>query len=98
MAKTERWDPVQYNKFAAERERPFWDLTALLEPVEAPPLGDLGCGDGRLTAKLSREIGASSVLGIDSSEAMITAAPADAAENVRFPLGHNAPLEQHAPS
>ena len=30
----DRWDPVQYNRFAAEREQPFWDLAALVEPVE----------------------------------------------------------------
>ena len=46
----DRWDPVQYNRFAAEREQPFWDLAALVEPVERPVVVDLGCGDGRLTA------------------------------------------------
>ena len=27
------WDPEQYNRFAGEREQPFWDLRALLAPV-----------------------------------------------------------------
>lgn len=94
MATSERWDPGQYNKFAAERERPFWDLTALLEPADAPRLVDLGCGDGRLTAELGRRMGASSTLGIDSSAAMLAAASTRSAEGIRFELGDIGPWEQ----
>ncbi len=70
------WDPQQYNRFAAEREQPFWDLAALLEPADAPSLVDLGCGDGRLTAALHERLGARQTVGIDSSSAMLAQAQA----------------------
>lgn len=55
---------------------------------------DLGCGDGRLTAALRGVVGASSVLGIDSSAAMISAAADHAADGIRFELGDIADWEQ----
>ena len=44
--------PARDERFASDRERPFWDLAALLRPGDAPRLADLGCGTGRLTAEL----------------------------------------------
>ncbi len=84
MTASDRWDPAQYNRFADEREQPFWDLAGLLEPVDAPVLVDLGCGDGRLTAALHRTLHASSTLGLDSSPAMIEAAAGHADAGVTF--------------
>lgn len=94
MATTDRWDPNQYNKFAAERDQPFWDLAHLLEPVESPRVADLGCGDGRLTAALGTATGAISATGIDSSEAMMTAAAERGGGAIRFELGDIGPWEQ----
>jgi trans-aconitate 2-methyltransferase len=94
MASTDRWDPAQYNKFAAEREQPFWDLARLLEPAELPRLVDLGCGDGRLTAELGAVVGASSTIGIDSSDAMIAAATAHATDAISFETGDIGRWEQ----
>ena len=65
------WSPAQYNRFAAERERPFWDLVAHLDASGAPRVVDLGCGDGRLTQALGRRLGASSIHGIDASPSML---------------------------
>jgi trans-aconitate 2-methyltransferase len=70
------WDPDQYNRFAQQREQPFWDLAHLIREVPDPRVVDLGCGDGRLTALLSAQLNASSITGIDSSLAMISAASA----------------------
>ncbi len=81
------WDPEQYNRFAEERERPFWDLATLIRPASAPRLADLGCGDGRLTAALHDHLGASATVGVDRSEAMIGAAAAHASDSVTFELG-----------
>lgn len=78
------WDPSQYNKFASEREQPFWDLASMLVPVENPKLVDLGCGDGRLTAALQDRTGASTVLGIDFSPDMLDAASAISKPNLKF--------------
>jgi trans-aconitate methyltransferase len=70
------WDPAQYHRFDAERDRPFFDLLELVQPVDAPALVDLGCGDGRLTVIAHERLGAVSSLGIDSSPAMLDKAPA----------------------
>lgn len=81
------WDPDQYAQFSSEREQPFWDLCQLLQPVDAPRLVDLGCGDGRLTALLHRRIGASSTLGVDSSDRMLAQAAEYETQAVSFRLG-----------
>ncbi len=81
------WDPRQYNAFAAEREQPYWDLAGLVEPVGAPVVVDLGCGDGRLTRALGEELGSPDIVGIDSSAAMLEGAAAYASDAVRFSLG-----------
>ncbi|MGB7053676.1 MAG: hypothetical protein WBG41_19095, partial [Acidimicrobiales bacterium] len=67
MTTAPQWDPAQYNRFSSQREQPFWDLAALLEPVPAPTLVDLGSGDGRLTAALHRQLGARRSVGVDSA-------------------------------
>jgi trans-aconitate 2-methyltransferase len=81
------WDPDQYNRFAAEREQPFFDLAALVEGEAPAELADLGCGDGRLTATLQRSLGAVSTLGVDRSPAMIERARAHERAGLRFELG-----------
>jgi trans-aconitate 2-methyltransferase len=81
------WDPEKYNQFSAEREQPFWDLTRMIELDESPTVVDLGCGDGRLTAALSDALDADSILGVDSSPAMIAAAEDHATEQIQFELG-----------
>jgi trans-aconitate 2-methyltransferase len=70
------WDPGQYRRFEEERDQPFHDLLAMVELVPQGRVVDLGCGDGRLTALAHRSLGATSTLGIDSSPAMLAAAPA----------------------
>jgi trans-aconitate 2-methyltransferase len=80
------WDPEQYNRFAAEREEPFWDLVRLLVPVESPAVADLGCGDGRLTSMLHVRLGAADTVGVDASPAMIDAAAGRASTQVTFEL------------
>jgi trans-aconitate 2-methyltransferase len=69
-----RWDPAQYDRYAAERGRPFVDLIARID-VESPSyVVDLGCGPGSLTATLADRWPAARVVGIDSSADMIAAA------------------------
>ena len=86
-ASTGGWAPALYNRFAAEREQPFWDLVGLIAPVGQPRVVDLGCGDGRLTSALHEHLGASSTLGIDSSPAMLEAAGAHAGDAIDFVAG-----------
>jgi len=87
MASAPQWDPAQYNRFADQREQPFWDLVALLEPVPRPQVVDLGCGDGRLTASLHGRLDARRTLGIDSSPEMLDAAGGRASAGLTFEAG-----------
>ncbi len=87
MAERDAWDPAQYNRFAGEREQPFWDLAHLLVPVDVPHVADLGCGDGRLTAALHAFLGAADTCGVDRSPAMISESGAHSSDHVRFELG-----------
>ena len=89
----EAWDPNQYNRFAGEREKPFWDLVGLLEPVDSPSVVDLGCGDGRLTAILHERLGAGRTLGVDSSPTMLAGAAERAGEGLSFLEGDFAAFE-----
>ncbi len=86
MTTLDGWDPEQYNRFAAEREEPFWDLVRLLAPVTSARLADLGCGDGRLTSMLHTSLGAAETVGVDASPAMIASAAAHSSEHVSFEL------------
>jgi len=81
------WNPEQYNRYASERELPFWDLVGLLRPVSSCRVADLGCGDGRLSAELGFRVGAHSVLGVDASTAMLKAATHWTDERVHFERG-----------
>jgi trans-aconitate 2-methyltransferase len=81
------WSPDTYNRFAAEREQPFWDLAGLLEPAAGGSVVDLGCGDGRLTALLHRRLEANRTTGIDSSPEMLADTSAHASAEVAFEPG-----------
>ncbi len=76
-----RWDDVQYLKFADERTRPAAELlarTALtLESESLQHIVDLGCGPGNSTALLQTRWPHADIVGVDSSEAMLHRAQAD---------------------
>lgn len=66
------WDPRQYERFAAERDRPARDLlTRLPADLEPAEIWDLGCGPGRQAAGLKRHYPRARVQGLDSSAEMI---------------------------
>jgi trans-aconitate 2-methyltransferase len=69
-----RWDPAQYDRYAAERGRPFADLTLRIDVAAPSYVVDLGCGPGSLTATLADRWPAARVVGIDSSPDMVAAA------------------------
>jgi trans-aconitate 2-methyltransferase len=84
VPEADTWDPDQYKRFQVERDQPFLDLLDLVEPVDAPTVADLGCGDGRLTATAHRRHAATTTLGIDSSASMLAEAPR--VDGLRFDL------------
>ncbi len=81
------WNPDRYGKFRAERAAPFHDLLALLEPVPAPRVVDLGCGTGDLTRLAHERLGARETLGVDSSPAMLERAAPHADGRLSFAQG-----------
>jgi trans-aconitate 2-methyltransferase len=84
---TDSWDPAQYERFSDERSAPFFDLLALVEPCPGGSVVDLGCGTGELTRVLHERTGASTTLGIDSSEAMLAQSEEHAGAGLSFELG-----------
>lgn len=69
------WDPAQYSRFDAERDRAALDLLLRLPADLAPrEVWDLGCGPGHHAALLKRRHPAAAVHGLDSSAAMLAQA------------------------
>ncbi len=81
------WDPAQYDRYAAERAQPFWDLVALVQPSGFRRGVDLGCGSGDLTAAATDRLGVASMLGVDSSPAMLDRAARHARPGLTFVSG-----------
>ncbi|GGO18459.1 trans-aconitate 2-methyltransferase [Microbispora bryophytorum] len=69
------WDPEVYERYAAERGRPFHELVARVGARSPEYVVDLGCGTGELTATLCDRWPGARVHGVDSSPAMIAKAP-----------------------
>jgi trans-aconitate 2-methyltransferase len=68
------WDPDQYLRFESERALPFHHLVAALTSLYPLRVVDLGCGSGGLTSTLLARWPAATILGIDSSEEMVSRA------------------------
>src|SRR5665213_844537 len=81
------WDPTQYIRYADERGRPFFDLTARIQHDSPRRVVDLGCGTGTLTAALAQRWPNADVDGIDSSPEMIEQARALTADRLTFGVG-----------
>jgi trans-aconitate 2-methyltransferase len=83
------WDPEQYNRFADERARPFFDLIARIPAAGAVRrVADLGCGPGTLTQALRERWPEATVTGVDNSPEMLRAsATLPAAHGLAFVAG-----------
>jgi trans-aconitate 2-methyltransferase len=73
------WSPEQYDRFKAERSRPFYDLLALVQRRSGMRIVDLGCGTGELTRDMHRALAAAETVGVDSSETMLAKSFSNAA-------------------
>ena len=82
------WNPDQYAKFQKEREQPFADLLALIQPAAGLRIVDLGCGTGSLTRRWHAVLDARETLGLDRSGRMLEIARREpAAAGLRFEVG-----------
>lgn len=72
---TTSWDPAQYERYKAYRDRPALDLMIQI-PVDLAPreIWDLGCGTGEHAALLKRRHPDAVVHGLDSSLDMLARA------------------------
>ena len=71
------WDPDQYARYRAYRERPANDLLAQIpDDLEAREIWDLGCGPGEQAVALQRRFPNARVHGLDSSASMLKKARA----------------------
>lgn len=75
------WDPNQYLKFAAPRERPALDLLARVPIGNPGRVYDLGCGTGNTTRLLQQRWPRARITGVDSSAEMLAAARDASAES-----------------
>lgn len=81
------WNPDQYHQFKDARSAPARDLQALIPERPYAQVVDLGCGTGEQTAQLAQRFPQATVLGLDSSAAMLAKAGAQQLPNLRFEQG-----------
>ena len=65
------WEPDRYLAYADERSRPFFDLLSRVRADAPRTVVDLGCGPGHLAVALAERWPSATVVGLDSSAAMI---------------------------
>ncbi len=66
------WNPALYLKFEGERARAARDLLAQVSPGHLALGYDLGCGPGNSTELLRGRFPSAELIGLDTSEAMLT--------------------------
>lgn len=92
------WDPDQYARFEAWRDRAALDLLLRLpDDLEPREIWDLGCGAGQHAALLKRRHPEAAVHGVDSSAAMIERARARS-EDVAWSVGDIASWRPETPA
>jgi trans-aconitate 2-methyltransferase len=79
------WSPEKYLQFQEERSQPAKDLIARAVAGKPQFIVDLGCGPGNSTALLRQAFPRATIVGIDSSPAMIKKA-AETLSGVSFQL------------
>ncbi|HPW73127.1 MAG TPA: methyltransferase domain-containing protein [Methanothrix sp.] len=86
-----RWDPSTYMKSSSPQKRWAEELISKIPIQGDERVLDIGCGDGKITAWISRLVPRGSVVGLDSSPEMISFArsqfPAEEWPNLNFQQG-----------
>ncbi|MGH2413825.1 MAG: class I SAM-dependent methyltransferase [Microcystaceae cyanobacterium] len=88
MMKLYTWNALDYEKNSAAQQSWARELVAKLNLQGDERILDLGCGDGKITAEIAGYVPRGTVVGIDTSEAMIALAHTrysqDAFPNLQF--------------
>ncbi len=83
-----RWRPEKYERSSSAQKLWAEELISKIEVEGSERVLDIGCGDGKVTARIADLVPRGSVLGIDSSEEMVRFAkekfPAEGHPNLRF--------------
>jgi len=87
MSACHKWNPEDYERNSSAQEKWADALIARLPLDGTERILDIGCGDGKITAKIAARVPQGHVLGIDSSRDMIDFA------RTRFPSSQNANLK-----
>jgi len=68
---TYNWDAKDYEQFSQAQQKWARELIEKLKLNGGEHVLDLGCGDGKITAEIANIVKSGSVVGVDSSSAMI---------------------------
>ncbi len=86
-----QWNAVDYAKSSGVQQQWARELISKLNLKGSEKLLDIGSGDGKITAEIASCLPNGSVIGIDSSDAMVALAqskyPTDVFPNLRFQQG-----------
>jgi trans-aconitate 2-methyltransferase len=90
-----KWNPGQYEKFKAQRAKPFYDLMNLIERRPISQAVDLGCGTGELTKILFDDLKPEKMIAIDASPQMLSKSKEAVTRNLNFQLTDISKYEPH---
>jgi trans-aconitate 2-methyltransferase len=82
------WDAAEYARRSSLQEAMAQEVLALLEISGSERILDVGCGDGKITAKIAARAPGGSIIGVDPSQDMINFAQSNfgaaTPSNLRF--------------
>ena len=78
------WDAQEYEKHSQGQQKWARELIEKISLKETDNVLDLGCGDGKVTAEISKKLNKGSIIGIDNSVSMIKLAK-DRHSKARYP-------------
>jgi trans-aconitate 2-methyltransferase len=86
-----QWNPKDYRDHSSQQQKWGRELLAKLDLKGHERVLDLGCGDGKITAEVARNVPRGAVVGLDSSAEMIGCArgdyPSEEHANLSFQVG-----------
>ena len=92
-----QWNAQDYHQNSSEQHKWARELIAKLHLAGHEQVLDLGCGDGKITAEIARQVPRGNVVGVDVSRDMIEFArtnfPASAQPNLTFTQADASALE-----